>query len=99
NDAIAARPDFSRMLEDARAKRFDVLVVYKWDRLARKQLIFYGVLAELEGLGIQVRAATESSDWLARGVSGLMAEQYSRMLSPRAKEVGRWEVKTGRAQG
>jgi site-specific DNA recombinase len=99
NDQISARPDFSRMLEDARAKRFDVLVVYKWDRLARKQVIFYSVLAELERLGIVVHAATESNDWLARGVSGLMAEQYSRMLSSRMKDVRRWEASQGRHIG
>src|SRR5690242_10552646 len=64
SDEIAARPEFARMLEDARAKKFDALVIYKWDRLARRQVIFYSVLAELERLGIVVHAATESNDWL-----------------------------------
>lgn len=99
NDQIAARPAFAQMLADARARQFDVLIVYKWDRLARKQVIFYQVLAELERLGIQVHAATESNDWLARGVSGLMAEQYSRMLSARMKDVRRWEASQGRHVG
>jgi site-specific DNA recombinase len=99
NDQIEARPQFAQMLQDARAKQFDVLIVYKWDRLARKQVIFYQVLAELERLGIQIHAATESNDWLARGVSGLMAEQYSRMLSARMKDVRRWEASQGRHIG
>ena len=99
SDQIEARPAFAQMLSDARAKQFDVLIVYKWDRLARKQVIFYQVLAELERLGILIHAATESNDWLARGVSGLMAEQYSRMLSARMKDVRRWEASQGRHIG
>lgn len=99
NDQIGARPDLVRLLADAKARAFDAVVIYKWDRLARKQQIFYTLLGDFERLNITAHAATESNDWLARGVSGLMAEQYSRMLSARMKDVRRWEASQGRHIG
>lgn len=83
------------MMTDARAKGFDVVLVYKYDRFARKRKVFFPVIDDLEGRGIKVRSATESGDWLAVGLYGLMAEQYSRMLSDRMKDVRRWEAQQG----
>lgn len=65
NDTIEARPDLVRLLADAKARKFDVVVVYKWDRLARKQQIFYTLLGDFEKAAITAHAATESNDWLA----------------------------------
>lgn len=99
NDNIAKRPQFQRLLEDARRKQFQAVLVYKYDRFARKRKIFFSCLDELEGAGISVRSATESDDWLCVGLSGLLAEQYSRMLSARMKDVRRWEATQGRLIG
>lgn len=98
-DKLEKRPAFQRLMLDARAKRFDVVLVYKYDRFARKRKVFFPVVDDLENRGIQVRSATESGDWLAVGLYGLMAEQYSRMLSARMKDVRRFEAQQGRLVG
>lgn len=61
--ATMERPDLQRMLADARAKRFDVVLVYKLDRLSRnlKDAINL-VLGDLEENGIKFKSITESFD-------------------------------------
>ncbi len=56
------RPAFQRLLSDARNKKFDMVVVYKQDRLSRnlKELLFF--LDELDDLGIGFKSATEPFD-------------------------------------
>ena len=54
---------------------------------------------ELQQCGVEVVSATESNDWLSQGINLLMAEQYSRLLSRRMKDVRRWEAQQGRHVG
>jgi hypothetical protein len=49
----------------------------------------------MEQCGIEVCGATESNDWLSVAVNGVIAEQYSRKLSARMKDVRLWEAKQG----
>lgn len=92
-DDLERRPAFRRLLADANAKHFDLVLVYKYDRFARKRRIYFQHIDELrERHGIEVKSATESDDWLSVGFNGLMAELYSRMLSARMKDVRAWEV-------
>ncbi len=60
--ATMDRPAFQRLLFDARNKKFDLLVVYKQDRLSRKLKDLLCVLEELESLGIMYKSATEPFD-------------------------------------
>jgi site-specific DNA recombinase len=72
---------------------FDVVLVYKYDRFARKRRVYFHYIDELKDrYHVDVKSATESDDWLSVGFNGLMAEQYSRMLSARMTDVRRWEV-------
>lgn len=57
-----ARPGLDRALADARAGRFDLLLVYRVDRLARSVRTLAQVLAELDEAGVGFRSATEPFD-------------------------------------
>jgi site-specific DNA recombinase len=95
-DKIEKRPAFQRLINDAAARVFDLVVVYKLDRFARKRAVYFSYLDLLKDkYKIEVNSATESNEWLSVGFNGLMAEHYSRMLSARMKDVRRWEQRQG----
>lgn len=56
---VAERPDGSTMLSDARAKKFDTILVYKLDRLARSTLEILKVVETLGRWGIAIKSMTE----------------------------------------
>ena len=98
-DKLEKRPAFRQLMADARLKRFDVVLVYLYDRFARKMRLMLQCIEDLERCQVQVVSATQPGDWLSVGVNALMAEQYSRMLSARMKDVRRWEAQQGRLPG
>jgi len=67
----ADRPALKRLLEDAKRKKFDVVVVYKIDRFARNNRLLLNLVEELEQLNIGFKSATESFDTVS--ASGKMA--------------------------
>ncbi len=56
------RPAFTQLLAHARAKRFDLVLVYKIDRFSRRLRDILNVLDEFDGLGGQFKSATEPYD-------------------------------------
>ena len=58
----ARRPALDRMLNDAHRRRFDVVVVWACDRLARSTKHFLQVLDELNELGVQFLSQREAID-------------------------------------
>jgi DNA invertase Pin-like site-specific DNA recombinase len=58
----ARRPELDRMMEDARRHRFDVLMVWACDRLARSTRHLLQTLDELSGFGIQFLSQREAID-------------------------------------
>jgi DNA invertase Pin-like site-specific DNA recombinase len=98
-DDLDNRPAMRQALEDAKRRAFDVLIVYKWDRLARSEAVFHGLLADFKRAKVRVVSATESSDPLNRSLSGLLAAEYSRILSRRMSDVRRWEASQGKLIG
>ncbi len=56
------RPGLQQALIDARHGRFDMLLVFKVDRLARSTLGLARVLEELEAAGVVFRSASEPFD-------------------------------------
>ena len=56
------RPDLQRALADARAGRFDLLLVYRVDRLARSVRGLAQILDELDQARVLFRSATEPFD-------------------------------------
>lgn len=58
--ADAYRPELERMLKDARAHRFSLIVCTKVDRLARSVTNLYRVLSELEERGVKFECTDQS---------------------------------------
>jgi DNA invertase Pin-like site-specific DNA recombinase len=56
------RPSFQRMMELVRIKQFDIVAVYKIDRIARNIVDFVNVYDKLENLGVQLVSITEGFD-------------------------------------
>jgi site-specific DNA recombinase len=96
HDDIRKRPAMQELLADAQRGLFQVVYVYMYDRLARNLKVYHTIFADLRACGAEPLSATESADWLAQGISGLMAEAYSRALSKRLTDARRAEVLRGR---
>jgi DNA invertase Pin-like site-specific DNA recombinase len=74
--AKARRPALDRMLEDARRRRFDTLIVWSCDRLARSTKHFLQCLDELDSCDVQfvsLREAFDTSGALGRAFLGIVA--------------------------
>jgi len=56
------RPAGAKLLSDAREGKFNVVLVWKLDRLARKPSITLNTIETLEGYGISVKSITEAFD-------------------------------------
>lgn len=88
--AVKVRPAFARMMEDAHARRFDVLVIWAIDRFGRSMAGNLADVMALDARGVRIVSARES--WLemdgpARAllvaVFSWVAEQERRRLSER----------------
>ncbi len=87
------RPEFNRMLEDAQLATFQILLVWKLDRLSRSMVDFSNTLQELHKQDIRFISATQSIDTdksdpasrLLINVMAAFAEFESELISERVK--------------
>lgn len=56
------RPEFQRMLKDAKAKKFEVLICYRLDRVSRNVADFASLVQKLESYGISFISCSEQFD-------------------------------------
>lgn len=56
---LAERPSGSRLYSDARAGKFEALVIFKFDRIARSARDLLNVMHDFDGLGVTVVAVKE----------------------------------------
>jgi len=56
------RPGLQQLLQDARNKEFDVVVVYRMDRFFRNLRLLLNTVGELRDLGIEFKSVTEPFD-------------------------------------
>jgi len=82
---ILDRPALTQLMQDARARKFDMVVVYKLDRLFRNNRHMFNTLDEWEKLDIAIASATEPFD-----TSTAMGQAYVGMASTFAE----WERNT-----
>lgn len=59
---LEERPEGARLLRDAKAGKFNLLLVYKLDRLGRSARVILNAVHELEQAGVKVRSMTEPFD-------------------------------------
>ena len=85
------RPEFKRMMEDARRRQFEVLVVWKFDRFARSLKELVNALDEFRYLEIQFISHTEAIDTatplgrMLLGVIGSLAEFERSIIQERVQ--------------
>lgn len=56
------REEKKKLLEDAKKKKFDLVLVYKLDRVGRSARIILNTVHELEQCGIKIKSMTEPFD-------------------------------------
>jgi DNA invertase Pin-like site-specific DNA recombinase len=68
--SVKKRPEFERMMSAAQLRKFDVLVVWKIDRIARSTRQFIDTVLELDGRGIRFVCPTQGIDSDRQSPSG-----------------------------
>ncbi|UCE90879.1 MAG: recombinase family protein [Methanobacteriota archaeon] len=99
--ADANRPELKRMMNDARARRFSLVLTTRIDRIARSSLDLKQIIAELEGRGVKFECAEQAfstntpTGRLLFGILGEIAE-FERSLIIERTKAG---LQRARAQG
>ena len=58
----AARSEMRRLIEDARVKKFDIIIVYSLDRLSRKTKVLLDMIDFFEYIGVSIMECMENID-------------------------------------
>lgn len=99
------RPDFKRMLKDSKAKKFDVLICYRLDRVSRSIIDFSSLVNDLQELEIEFVSIKEQFDTttpLGRAmmyIASVFAQLERETLAERIKDNMRELARTGRWLG
>lgn len=101
--AVKRRPQYDRMLADARSRRFDVLVVVKLDRIFRSMEEFVNVVRRLHQWGVRFVCVDQTIDTdrndpggqLLMHILAAVAEFERSLISERVKAG----IHRARAQG
>lgn len=98
------RPEFQRMLGDAEKKFFNIILVHKYDRFARKVELSQRIKTQLKKSSINVISITEPIEdspmgFFVSGLHELLAEYYVRNLSQEVQKGMRKRVSQGLHNG
>ena len=98
--ATALRPGYQRMLEDARAGRFDVVLAESLDRFSRDQEHIAALFKQLSFAGIQlVTVADGAISELHVGLKDTMSALYLKDLAQKTHRGLEGRVRKGKAAG
>ena len=95
------RPQFQKMIAQAKAKAFDVILVHKFDRFARNDYDFIVYEKELEDLGITIESVSEPGDastpagYIGRRMMQVISTWYSKNLAVEVKKGMQKKVENG----
>ena len=99
------RVAFQQLRADAKARKFDAVLVYKLNRFARKVIVQYQVAAELERYRVEIKSVTQPIDRrtvggrITFGVLAVLAEAQSDELSAVMRDKWLNEARKGRHVG
>lgn len=98
------RPQFQRMLKDAENRKFNIILVHKYDRFARKVELSQRIKTQLKKTNINVISITEPIEdspmgFFVSGLHELLAEYYVRNLSQEVIKGMRKRVSKGYHNG
>jgi len=89
--AKESRPELDRLMRDAQGKKFDVVLVWKFDRFARSVIHLHKALQSLRDLGIRFMSLTEAADTQTTSgrfmftILGAVAEMERELIAERTK--------------
>ncbi|MDD5511447.1 MAG: recombinase family protein [Dehalococcoidales bacterium] len=95
------RPEFQKMIAQARNKAFDIILVHKFDRFARNDYDFIIYEKELEDLKITVESVSEPGDastpagYISRRMMQIISTWYSKNLAIEVKKGLQKKVENG----
>lgn len=89
--SLKSRPALNRMLEDAKEKKFDILITWKIDRLYRQMRLLLETMDELGKCSVNYKSVTEPFDTTAVGnfifqMFGALAELERNIILIRTTE-------------
>lgn len=99
------RPEFTKMMEDAKSKKFDVIICYRLDRISRNVADFSNLIEELSSLSIGFISIKEQFDTttpMGRAmmfISSVFAQLERETISERIRDNMRELAKDGRWLG
>ncbi len=98
--ATTLRPGYQRLLEDARAGRFDVVVAEALDRLSRDQEDIAALYKQLSFRGIDLVTGSEGKvNELHVGLKGTMNALYLKDLADKTRRGLEGRIRQGRSGG
>lgn len=99
------RPEFQKMLQDAKKKKFDVLICYRLDRVSRNIADFSTLIEDLQKLGVgfvSIREQFDTSTPMGRAmmyIASVFAQLERETIAERIKDNMMELSKTGRWLG
>ncbi len=93
--AKASRPEFDRLLADARMKRFDGILVWKLDRWGRSVSNCLATIQELTRLGVRWMAVTQNLDTDENNPTARLILHILASVAEFEREMIRERVKAG----
>ena len=98
--ATTLRPGYQKMLEDARAGRFEVLVAEALDRLSRDQENIAGLFKQLSFAGVRLITLSEGEiGELHVGLKGTMNALFLKDLAQKTRRGLEGRIRQGKAGG
>ena len=98
--SVLGRDGLMRMMDAARDRAFDAVVVEALDRLSRDQEDLAGIWKRLQFLGIEIRAVHEgTADAIQIGVRGLVGALYLQDLAHKVRRGMAGVIRDGRHAG
>ena len=97
--ATTLRPGYQKMLEDARAGRFEVLVAEALDRLSRDQENIAGLFKQLSFAGVRLITSEGEVGELHVGLKGTMNALFLKDLAQKTRRGLEGRVRQGKSGG